>query len=68
VSETVFACPFCGGSAKVATGLNHFFDGVVTCDDCSAEGPIFDCDDGEADELGRNRIAAIQAWNRRAPL
>lgn len=60
------ACPFCGGPCAVHHGEHSFFDAKVRCTGCNAEGPMFDVDDGNADESGRNEAKAIAAWNRRA--
>ena len=59
-------CPFCGGEAKRHWGEHSFNDAKVRCEQCHAEGPMFDVDDGAEDESGRNEIAAIAAWNTRA--
>ena len=59
-------CPFCGAPAVVVSGEHAFTDAKARCVSCSAEGALFDCDDGGADEWGRNRETAIAAWNARA--
>ena len=60
-------CPFCGGEASVQRCEHAFHDAKIRCAGCQAEGPIFDVDDGEANEAGRNEAEAIAAWNRRTP-
>ena len=64
--EGVTPCPFCAGGATVSFGEHAFHDAVVRCLSCYAEGGVFDVDDGQADERGRNEIAATAAWNTRA--
>jgi Lar family restriction alleviation protein len=58
-------CPFCGGPAGYAIGLHSFYDVVVSCGDCHAEGPIFDVDDGGEDQIARNKASANAHWNTR---
>ena len=62
-------CPFCLGAASVHRCEHAFHDAKVRCGECNVEGPIFDVDDGGANEAGRNEDEAIAAWNRRpAPM
>jgi Lar family restriction alleviation protein len=67
MSEKLLPCPFCGGGAFVHRCEHAFHDAKIRCAGCQAEGPIFDVDDGEANEAGRNEAEAIAAWNRRTP-
>jgi len=67
MTEKLLPCPFCGGEASVHRCEHAFYDAKIRCAGCQAEGPIFDVDDGEANEAGRNEAEAIAAWNRRTP-
>ena len=67
MSAELAPCPFCGGKAAVHRCEHAFHDAKVRCAECCAEGPIFDVDDGKANEAGRNEAEAIAAWNRRTP-
>jgi Lar family restriction alleviation protein len=67
MSEKLLPCPFCGGEASVHRGEHAFYDAKIRCAGCQAEGPIFDVDDGEANEAGQNEAESIAAWNRRTP-
>jgi Lar family restriction alleviation protein len=48
-------CPFCGGSAKLASG--PWTMKYVVCEVCDAEGPYL-----------KGKDEAIEAWNSRVPI
>lgn len=71
-AAALLPCPFCGGDAYVLISQRNFTDASVMCRECSAEGPMFDCQDETSEYIPdaeeRNRAAAIAAWNHRTPL
>lgn len=56
-------CPFCGAQAEMCIGLQEFVDVEIRCLSCCAQTGNygFGCDD-----LEKNKLIAISAWNTRA--
>lgn len=55
-------CPFCGGKPEVALGQHHFNDAKITCS-CGVESGLYD----DTEDKHKNTLAAVKAWNTRAP-
>lgn len=66
LSEILLPCPFCAGRAEVIIGSHVFRDVIIRCEECAAEGPLFDEDDADSSTI--NEIKARAHWNKRAAL